>query len=352
MVETNEPVQEPLGAVSLEDFRAWLAKGGVILAPPLRQRLISGGRSNLTYLISAADGTQVVLRRPPLDLVLATAHDMNREWRFISALQDTPVPVPEPLARDASAELLGVPFYVMSYVEGIVPHDAGRAAVLDLRSRATLATQLIDVMVDLHSVNIDEVGLADIAKREDYISRQLRRWKRQWDQSACTDIRAIHEAYHRLVAAVPEQAGTGIVHGDLRLGNVICDGGGFIKAVLDWELATLGDPLGDLSWLLSSWTEPQEVPGEVAAPALSPSVLDGFPSRDSLAARYAQRSGASLDRLPFYIAFSHWRGACISAGVYTRYMSGAMADDGFDFTQMRSSIEARAGQALELLTQL
>jgi aminoglycoside phosphotransferase (APT) family kinase protein len=244
------PSRSPLGAISLDDVRAWLAMRGVILAPPLRHRLVSGGRSNLTYLISAADGTQVVLRRPPLDLVLATAHDMNREWRFISALQDTSVPVPEPLAQDASGELLGVPFYVMSHVEGIVPHDAGRAAVLNLEARRTLAAQLIDVMVDLHSIDIDEVGLADIAKREGYILRQLRRWKRQWDQSACTDIRTVHEAYYRLEAAMPEQARTGIVHGDLRLGNV------------------------------------------------------------------------------------------------------AMADDGFDFTHIRSSIEARAEQALELLSQV
>ena len=336
----------------LDRLGEWLSGMGSTVSPPLRQELVSGGRSNVTYLLTGSGGTRAILRRPPFDAVLATAHDMNREWRFISALRDTGVPVPRTIARDESGELLGVPFYVMSYVEGLVPHDAAAASSLEPEARGALAAQLIDVMADLHQVDVDSVGLGDIARRDGYIQRQLRRWKGQRDQSACTDVEAVGRAYERLVSLVPEQVRTGIVHGDLRLGNVICDGSGAIEAVLDWELATLGDPLADLSWLISSWAQPADQPSGVADPHAAPSTLDGFPGRDWLAARYAERSGADLSNLSFYIAFSIWRGVCISAGVYTRYMSGAMADDGFDVAPMRLSLEARAEEVLEHLAAL
>lgn len=352
VVEGGQQSARTHGTLPLDELHEWLGKRGITLRPPLREDLVSGGRSNLTYLIGGADGSQVILRRPPFDLVLATAHDMNREWRFISALRDTAVPVPRALARDEAGELFGVPFYVMSYVEGLVPHDAGRAATLEIPARAALAADLIDVMVALHAVDIDSVGLADIARREGYIDRQLRRWKRQWDQSACTDITAVGQGYDRLAALVPDQVRTGIVHGDLRLGNVICDPAGHIRAVLDWELATLGDPMADLSWLLSSWTEPGDPAARDAGTSASPSVLEGFPSREWLINRYAEGSGADVSKLPFYLAFSIWRGVCISAGVYTRYFSGAMADDGFDFAPMRKSIDVRAGEVLDLLDTL
>lgn len=347
-----ESLRRPQTELPLDRLGAWLEEEGFPLSPPLRQELVSGGRSNLTYTLTGSDGTRVVLRRPPFDMVLATAHDMNREWRFISALRDTEVPVPRAIARDASGELLGVPFYVMSYVEGLVPHDVARASSLGLDERAALAGDLIDVMAKLHKVDVDAVGLGDMARRDDYIRRQLRRWKRQWDQSACTDVEAVGRAYEWLESVVPEQVRTGIVHGDLRLGNVICDKAGAIKAVLDWELATLGDPLADLSWLISSWAEAADPTSGEPHPNASPTVLAGFPGRDWLTARYAERSGADLSTLPFYIAFSIWRGVCISAGVYTRYVSGAMADDGFDFAPMRQSLQARAEEVLDQLAAL
>lgn len=326
----------------------WLRPHGVDLALPVTVELVSGGRSNLTYLLSDAGGRRVVLRRPPLGNVLETAHDMTREWRFISALRRTPVPVPVPLALAEGPDPLGVPFYVMSHVEGLVLHDAGVAAELSSASRAAAAASLIDTIAALHQVDIDEVGLGDIAKREDYVGRQLRRWKRQWDQSICTDITAVDALYERLRSAVPAQQRTSIVHGDFRLGNMMCGPDGAIRAVLDWELATLGDPLADFAWLLASWLEANDQ-HEQTLGLSPPSVLDGFPTRLWIIDRYSERTGADLSGLDFYLAFAHWRGACINAGVLTRYRAGAMGDDGFDPAGMHEAIAARADTALELL---
>ena len=333
----------PLGRVA-----AWLASRGIDLVGPVRADLISGGRSNLTYTLTGADGRRVVLRRPPSGGILATAHDMTREWRFISALRGTAVPVPEPLAL-ADAEVLRVPFYVMSYVDGLVLHDAAAAQEMTPAARQWAAASLIDTMVALHQLDIDAVGLGDAGRRDDYVGRQLRRWKRQWDQSSCTDISAVEAAHQRLAAAVPPQRRTGIVHGDFRLGNMICGADGQIRAVLDWELATLGDPLADFGWTLSWWVEPGEQGTAGVTPTAPPSVLPGFPPRQWLMARYAAGTGADLDRIDFYVAFAYWRGACISAGVLTRYESGVMGDDGFDHSALRARIASQAEAAIALL---
>jgi aminoglycoside phosphotransferase (APT) family kinase protein len=247
----------------------------------------------------------------------------------------------------ADSELLGVPFYVMSFVDGWVLHDARDAQILSSEARGCAAASLIDTMVMLHQLDIDAVGLGDIGRREDYIGRQLRRWKRQWDQSCCTDITVVDAAYERLAAGVPPQQHAGIVHGDFRLGNTICGEDGRIRAVLDWELATLGDPLADLGWLLTWWVEPGEPGTTVTGPAAPPSVLPGFPTRQWMTSRYEAGSGADLSRIGFYIAFANWRGACISAGVLTRYESGVMGDDGFDPGALRAKIASQAETALE-----
>ncbi|HYK27063.1 MAG TPA: phosphotransferase family protein [Streptosporangiaceae bacterium] len=330
---------------------AWLASQGINLVSPVRAELISGGRSNLTYGLIGGDGHKVVLRRPPAGGILATAHDMTREWRFISALRSTGVPVAEPLAL-ADSDVLGVPFYVMSYVDGLVLHDAVNAQVMSPAARRTAAASLIDTMVVMHQLDIDAVGLGDIGRREDYIGRQLRRWKRQWDQSSCTDISTVEAAYERLAAAVPAQQQARIVHGDFRLGNMICGTDGQIQAVLDWELATLGDPLADLGWTLSWWIEPGDPVMTVTTPTAPPSVLPGFPSRQWLIGRYQDGLGADLPRIGFYVAFAHWRGACISAGVLTRYESGVMGDDGFDTGALRERIARQAETALMLANEL
>ncbi len=345
------PADEREGRFPTDAVVGWLADRGVSLAGPVRSELISGGRSNLTYGLTDADGRRLIVRRPPFDRVLATAHDMTREWRFISAVRPTPVPVPEPIALAASPEdgPMAVPFYVMSFVDGLIFHDAASASLVEPPVRAASAQSLVDNMALLHQVDIDAVGLGDIAKREDHMARQLRRWKIQWDQSTSTEITAVDELHDRLVDRIPAQQRATIVHGDFRLGNMICaPDTGEIRAVLDWELATLGDPLIDFSWMLSSWSEPAS-PSAATRGAEGPSVLPGFPTRQWMIDRYAAKSGLDLSDLPVYLAFSAWRGTCISAGVLARYESGAMGDDGFDFRGMREGFGTRAESALELL---
>jgi aminoglycoside phosphotransferase (APT) family kinase protein len=326
----------------------WLGQQGITLQVPVSAELISGGRSNLTFLLTDADRQQVVLRRPPLGGVLATAHDMSREWRFMTALGPTAVPVPDVLATTAGPEPLGVPCYAMGYVEGLILHNAPSAESLNQTARSIFATNLVDTMAALHAVDIDEVGLAGIGKREDYIARQLRRWKRQWDQSGSTNIVEVDAAHDRLWQRIPEQTRATIVHGDFRPGNMICGPAGEVRAVLDWELATLGDPLADLAWLLTSWVEAHEWSGRADEDA-PPSVLPGFPGRRWLLDRYQQRSGADVTSIDFYLAFCSWRSACIAAGVLARYVSGAMGDDGFNPAGVRAAITARARDALRFL---
>lgn len=330
---------------------AWLRDQGVILIEPVQVKLISGGRSNLTYGLIGADGHQVVLRRPPFGHVLESAHDMSREWRFITALRDTPVPVPLVLATASGTEPLGVSFYIMTYVDGLVPHDARTARVMPEPVREAFAANLVDTMAALHAVDIDAVGLGDIARREDYVGRQLKRWKRQWDQSSSTQLTVVDEAYEKLHNMIPEQQGAVIAHGDFRPGNMIVGPDGAIRAVLDWELATLGDPLADLAWMLSGWVE--DLPeSALNTPGAPPSALPGFPPRDWMLERYRDRTGLDVSRFDYYLAFCAWRGACISAGVLNRYEVGVMGDDGFDFSSMRKTIADRGELAVQLLDKL
>lgn len=301
----------------------WLAENVANLRPPVEFTLISGGRSNLTYSVTDAAGAVRALRRPPTGGVLSTAHDMKREWRFISALAGTAVPVPRPYAFCADTEVTGAPFYVMDFVEGLVLGDEQAARLLPEPVRHTSGLDTVDVLVALHRVDPDAVGLGEIARREDYLPRQLKRWRRQAHESGTADLAVLDEVHDALAAHIPPQR-DGIVHGDFRPGNLSYTCDGRVAAVFDWELATLGDPLADLGWLLSTWVDPADgrpptTPGPNAEP--------GFPSRSELAERYARATGRDTSELPYYIAFARWRSACIGAGVLARYRAGVMGGD-------------------------
>lgn len=308
----------------------WLRVAGVACTPPLSVSLIAGGRSNLTYAITDAAGRRLVLRRPPGGELLASAHDMGREWRFIEALHPTDVPVPEPLVNCEDKTVIGAPFYVMSFVDGVVVDTSEVAATLPESIRRNLGTDLIATMVKLHAVDPAEVGLADIAKGADYLGRQLRRWQKQWELSAGpanVSEPLMDQVHGELVRLAPPQLRTGIVHGDYRLGNMISGTtDGTIRAILDWELATLGDPLADLGYLLTSWPAPEDGPD----PTNSPSSAGGFQSRDEMIRLYTEATGVDPDQVDYYVAFNYWRIAAILAGVSARYQAGAMGDDGTD----------------------
>lgn len=333
-------------SVDLARVTEWFDSHVSAAQPPLTVRLISGGRSNLTYLIEDAKGRPFVLRRPPLGNLLSTAHDMRREYRIIAALAETDVPVAEALGFCDDPSVNGAPFYVMGYVAGVVLNTVEDALAYPEASRAAAAAEFIEVLARLHSVDVDTVGLGTLGRREGYIERQLRRWYTQWQQSKTRELPPINEVHQRLAAAIPPQRSTGIVHGDYRLGNMLLGPSGELRAVLDWELATLGDTLADLGWLISSWAEPGEA---TTSPFPPPTVAPGFPSRREMADRYQQHTGRDLSDLPYYVAFARWRSACIGEGVLARYRAGVMGDLDFDIDQQARSVAAQAEAAKEAL---
>ena len=320
----------------------WLEANVPGLAPPLDFTLVAGGRSNLTFKVTDANGTDYVLRRPPLGHVLATAHDMGREHRIISALGPTAVPVPPALAFCDDDEVNGAPFYVMAFVEGHIIRDAATAQVLTPEQRRTAGESLVDVLAEIHAVDVDAVGLGDLGRREGYIERQLNRWYKQYGQSKSREISAVDEVYADLSSRIPEQGAPAIVHGDYRLDNCMIGHDARVAAVLDWELCTLGDPLADVGLLMVYWNDPDD---EHAALLAAATTSEGFPRRADLLARYAEKTGRDLSGIDFYVAFGYWKLACILDGVYARYKHGAMGNDGADFEAFAVQVERLAETA-------
>ncbi len=334
--------------IDIDRVSPWLEQNVDGARAPFEFALIAGGRSNLTYAVTDANGQRFVLRRPPLAQVLATAHDMAREHRIISAVGKTDVPVPRALALCIDVEVNGAPFYVMSYVDGVVLDSPDRAVALPTALRPKVSEHLVDVLADLHAVDIDAVGLGDLAKREGYVERQVTRWSKQWDQSKTRELPDIDAVARKLRDHLPVQQGVSIAHGDFRFGNCLTDvAEGRINAVLDWELCTLGDPLADLGYLGVYWYDGTEQ----SVRANDPTSAGGFPTYSDLIERYARRTGRDVTGIGYYIAFGCWRLAVISEGVYSRYVHGAMGDGGeFDiatFKEATASLATRAREAIE-----
>jgi aminoglycoside phosphotransferase (APT) family kinase protein len=300
----------------------WLTENVDGAVAPFEFELIVGGRSNLTFRVTGSDGRQFVLRRPPTGHVLATAHDMAREHRIISAVGRTDVPVPRTLGLCTDEAVNDAPFYVMEYVGGEVLDAPEKAAMLPEPLRVAASEHLIHVLADLHAADVDAIGLGDLARREGYVERQIKRWSTQWENSKTREVPAIEEVARHLAANVPVQHGVSIAHGDYRFGNCLVDvATGRIRAVLDWELCTLGDPLADLGYLGVYW-----VKADGESRANDPTGAGGFLSYDQMVERYARRTGRDVSRIDYYVAFSSWRLAVISEGVYARYLHGAMGD--------------------------
>jgi aminoglycoside phosphotransferase (APT) family kinase protein len=348
--------------IKVPDVPDWLLGHVDGLAAPLNFELISGGRSNLTYAVTGAGGRRVVLRRPPVSHVLSTAHDMAREYRVISALRDTAVPVAPALAFCSDESVNDRPFYVMEFVEGHVLRDvAGTEAVLDEPRRKVAGEQLIDVLAAIHMVDVDAVGLGDFARRDGYLERQLRRWHGQFGKSqeqakeigVYRPVPLVDEVHAMLSQRLPPQQGTAIVHGDYRLDNTIMSSEGRIMAVLDWELCTLGDPLADVGTLVAYWAEEPGRQGPSSAVATmaqsAATALPGFPSRSEIADRYTATSRRDLANLNFYVAFAYWKLACILEGVFVRYAANAMGTGAADADVLGPGVEDRARRALEAL---
>lgn len=316
-------------------------------AGPLRFSLISGGRSNLTYLVEGAGGRRWVLRRPPLGHVLPTAHDMAREHRVLAALAGSDVPVARPIALCADPELNDAPFYVMEHRPGVVLADRIPEGYAESDAeRRRIGESLVDVLVRLHAVDAAAVGLADFGRPDGYLERQVRRWAQQWERSRTGPLPEIDALQRRLVRALPPSPAPTIVHGDYRLGNLALDPAepGRVVAVYDWEMATLGDPLADLGYTLIYWAEPGDasdgslLPGVTAAP--------GFASRAELIERYARASGRDVTHVAFYQVLALYKLAVISEGIYARWKQGKTVGEGFE--SLRRAAAPLAERALAI----
>jgi aminoglycoside phosphotransferase (APT) family kinase protein len=317
-----------LPGLDVARFAAWFddACPGEIRGP-LRGRLIAGGKSNLTYAVT--DGTRSwVVRRPPLGHVLATAHDMGREYRVITALSNTEVPVPVTYDLCTDPDVIGAPFYVMSLVDGIPYRTAAELAAVGIARTKAIGEHLIATLAALHAVVPQEVGLADFGRPEGFLARQVHRWKKQLDASRSRPIAGIDELYESLATKVPRETETrpAIVHGDYRLDNVLVGADDKVAAVVDWEMATLGDPLTDIGMMLVY----QRI-GDLGNGPMG-SAAPGFPSEAELLGRYAELSGRDLSNLGFYIALGSFKLAVIAEGIYFRHVHGQTVGPGFEET--------------------
>jgi aminoglycoside phosphotransferase (APT) family kinase protein len=305
---------------------AWLRQNLDVDVERLSVDLISGGRSNLTFGITAGE-RRLVVRRPPIGHFLPTAHDMSREYRVYRALHGSDVPVPEALALCQDEGVIGAPFYVMERLDGIVPHEPSDISAADAEANARTGAHYVDVLAAIHRVNVEMVGLADFGKPSGYLERQVSRWVDQWERSKQSAEPAIDELAGHLRDTMPEQLSTTLVHGDYRLGNVMLDlrGSGRIIAVFDWEMATLGDPLSDLGYALLWWGTADRV---MVHPSQGVPDCPGFPTSEELTARYAAATGADTSRIQWYVALAAFKLAVIHEGQRaTRRRAGESVDD-------------------------
>ena len=321
--------------LDLASFRRWYdeQRPGEI-AGELRAQVIAGGRSNLTYEVTDGDSWWIV-RRPPLGHVQATAHDMGREYTAMSALAGTAVPVPATYAHCADPEVLGAPFYVMERVAGTAYRSVSQLAPLGPERTSTIAGRMIDVLATLHAVDPAAVGLADFGRPEGFLARQVRRWGQQLEGSKTQDRPAADELHRLLSERVPDdetaRQHVGVVHGDYRLDNLLTGADDQVKAVVDWEMATLGDTRTDLALLLV-YDRLAALPaaGLVSDVSLAP----GYPTPDQHLARYAAASGRDLgdlrSGLGFHLGLAYFKLAVILEGISYRYLQGQTVGEGFD----------------------
>jgi aminoglycoside phosphotransferase (APT) family kinase protein len=349
----TDPAQSPTAEPTVPGFDVpnvtrWLETHVAGAQGPFSFDAIAGGHSNLTYRVSGADGTQYVLRRPPLGHRLASAHDMGREFRIIDGLHRSAVPVAPALGFCDDLAVNDAPFYVMAFVDGHVIRDRAMAeATLDIPARRRAGESLVDTMAAIHAVDLQSVGLDQLGKHDGYIERQLKRWYGQWNAQKTRDLPAVDRVHDALLQQIPDQGPATIVHGDYRLDNCMVDDEGSVIAVLDWEICTLGDPMADVGLLQVYWTGPND---EASAWTGSATTADGFLDRAALVQRYADASGRDMSQLPFYVSFAYWKLACILEGVYARYVGGALGQrDAAELEPFKLQVDAAAAKALHAL---
>jgi aminoglycoside phosphotransferase (APT) family kinase protein len=336
-------------APAIEDWLATVTD----VRPPCHWTRLAGGHSNLTYRIRDQKSRELVIRRPPLGPLLPKAHDMWREYRIVQGLWSTAVPVPEPVAYCDDRAVAETHFYVMGCCPGEALYTARAAGGwLDVAARRRAGEQFVDVLAALHSVDPAAVGLGDLGRPDGYLARQLKTWYSSWTTqipNAGFDDRRVHVLHELLHTEQPGQTSSGIVHGDFGPHNVLFTRTGAISAVLDWEIATLGDTLADLGYSINAWVGPGDEVIDVADPATA---LPGFLTQQQVATRYVEATGADLADLQYYRVFNFWKRACILHGVYARYQTGQKSTEGVHVSAVLKRIERSLEAADEMARQL
>jgi aminoglycoside phosphotransferase (APT) family kinase protein len=304
--------------IDLPRVTEWLITA-IDMQPPLAFARVGLGQSNLTYLVTDSAESRVILRRPPLGELARGAHDMVREHRILSALAAQAVPTPRPLALCSDVSVTGAPLYVMEVVEGIVLHTNAAAERLDGQARTRVGASAGQALAGLHDVDIEAAELTDFARHDGYAERQLRGWSRQWEATKTRELAVIERTAEALRGAIPPQNDVSVVHGDYNLANLIVSTDGDVRAILDWELCTLGDPVADLGTLLCYW--PDRIDQTVLERDPVP-LLDGFPSRAEVVESYAQAApDRDLSSIEYWLALATWKLAIILEGVMRRRMA-------------------------------
>jgi aminoglycoside phosphotransferase (APT) family kinase protein len=316
--DANE--RDPL--LVLDPLIEFLSANGLSAPSDLDASPIGDGHSNVTLSLS----TGVVLRRPPRGPLPPSAHDVLREARLLAALEPTPVRTPRVLAVCDDPAVIGVPFYVMDQIEGEVITDSMPAALDTSAERGRVADELIDALVELHAVDWNATGLEGFGKPTGYLERQLRRFTGLWEHNRTRDLDAVEEVGDWLKANVPESPPATIVHGDYRLGNTmfVADAPARLNAIFDWEMATIGDPLADVGYLMIHWTQAGDRIGKFNLQSVTS--RPGFPTRHELVARYERLSGRSVPSLNWYVALALWKAIVFMEGNYKRALSGTTDD--------------------------
>jgi aminoglycoside phosphotransferase (APT) family kinase protein len=310
--------------------------------------LLSGGSSNLTFLVKL-DTEKYVLRRRPIGPSAARAHDMKREFTVISALNKTNFPVPQAVFYSEDRSVVGEPFYVMRFVHGTALHTPADVVSLDAAAARTCSEMLVETLAALHAVDPVQIGLRDFGWPDNFLQRRITSWLRQWDSAEHRDFPEVQSLGRRLLAQIPGMGTTALIHGDYRLGNVLfaLQPSMQLAAVLDWELSTVGDPLTDLAHLLVYW-EPTR--GRVTHPSQVIARRPGFLSGQGMTDRYAELTGRDVSQLPYYMAFEHWRAAIIKDAIYLRARSvtqgGTLPDD---VVSLGDSVQLHLEEAADVL---
>jgi aminoglycoside phosphotransferase (APT) family kinase protein len=345
--ESGQPAADVESGADPDALAEWLLQKVDGFVPPVEVSRLSGGRSNLTLLLRDAAGRRLVLRRPPLGELAASAHDVLRECRIVDALaRKADLPLARPVAWCEDGSVIGTPFWVMEYVDGSAVADPTAAAAMPPDAKSRFGDRLATLLAELHSRAPEELGLDDLIRSRGYLERQLRRWGRQLAARSALSSDLFGPVQSLLERRLPEERESVLLHGDFKPGNVLAAADGSVRAIVDWELAAVGDPLADLGWLLASWAGTAE--GEwIVPPATS---AGGFAGRRALVEAYARASGRDVSGIAYYVAFADWRWSCINEGILDRIRTGALSSASVPPSRVERQIAWQLERALQLLS--